>query len=198
MKEERSQKEQVKAAMAEFAAAYEKGQHEKMASFLAPEARLYLQDAAGIQEIVGAAAASRSLEGLKGHAQARFGEAKIQFKAGGAAWVEAKLEMYEAADAAKYDAHAAKSAQFGAARSAGAKAYEARALEAQAGHAMQAHEAQAKAAGKYAYEAHAGQAQAGHAMQASDAQYEAAGMISAELEKHGEQWLVKQMHYRSE
>jgi hypothetical protein len=172
MKEERSQKEQVKAAMAEFAAAYEKGQHEKMASFLAPEARLYLQDAAGIQEIVGAAAASRSLEGLKGHAQARFGEAKIQLKAGGAAWVEAKLERYEAVDAAKYGAHAqaAKSAQFGAARSAGAQAYKAHALEAQAGHAMQAHEAKV----------------------------EAAGMISAELERQGEQWRVKQMYYRSE
>jgi hypothetical protein len=172
MKEERNQKEQVRAAMAEFTAAYEKGQHEKMAGFLAPEAKLYLQNAAGIQEIVGAAAASRSLEGLKGHAQARFGEAKIQFKAGGAAWVEAKLEMYKAADAEKYGAHAhaAQSAQSGAARSAWKHAYEANALEAKAGHASRAHEAQ----------------------------LEAKGIMSAELERHGEQWRVKQMHYKSE
>jgi stress response protein SCP2 len=35
-------------------------------------------------------------------------------------------------------------------------------------------------------------------MQGQEAQAGAAGMITAELERHGEQWRVKQMHYTAE
>jgi hypothetical protein len=164
MKLERREKEQVRAAMAEFAAAYEKGQHEKMAGILAPEARLYLHSAGGIQEIKGAAAASQSLTSLKGHTQAKFGEAKIRFEANGAAWVEAKLERYEASDAAVYgmQGNSAKLGQMGAARLASEHAH------------------------------------ASHVMQAQEVQPEKQGLITAELERHGEQWLVKQMYLKSE
>ena len=163
MSKERSQKEQVKAAIAEFAAAFEKGQRERMAAFLAPEARLYVHNANGTQEIVGASAASRSLKELSGHAQVRFGAAKIQLKAGGAASVEAKLENFEVADASKYGAQAH------AARSTYADAHEAHATQAHAVHTIPAHEVHA----------------------------EAGRMISAELEMQGEQWRVKEMHYRA-
>jgi hypothetical protein len=114
---------------------------------LAPEARLYVTDAKGTREIIGAAAASRNLDGLKGFALAGLGSDKaVVLQEGNAAYVDAKLERYAAAGATH-----------------------------QAG---QAHEAQA-------HGAHAAEAQA-------------AGMLSAELERHGEQWLVKQMHYRAE
>lgn len=144
MPKEMSLKEEVKATMAEFAAACERGQHERLAALLAPEARLYVTDAKGTREIVGAAAASHSLDGLKGLAQAKFGlEKAVVLQEGGAAYVDARLERYAATGVAHRGA--------------------------------QAHEAHA----------HAAQAQA-------------AGMLSAELERHGEQWLVKQMHYRAE
>ncbi len=144
MPKEMSLKEEVKATMAEFAAACERGQHERLAALLAPEARLYVTDAKGTREIVGAAAASHSLDGLKGLAQARFGLDKaVVLQEGGAAYVDARLERYAAAGVAHR--------------------------------------------GEQAHEAHA------HAAQA-----QAAGMLSAELERHGEQWLVKQMHYRAE
>lgn len=139
-----SLKEEVKATMAEFAAAFERGQHERIAALLAPEARLYVTDAKGTREIIGAAAASRSFDGLKGFDLAGLGSDKaVVLQEGNAAYVDAKLERYAAV---------------GAAHKAG-----------------QAHEAHA----------HAAEAQA-------------AGMLSAELERHGEQWLVKQMHYRAE
>lgn len=166
MKTERSQKEQVKAAMAEFGAAFEKGQRERMAAFLAPEATLHVHDAKGTWEFVGAAAASRSLEGLHRNAHARLGDAKIQLGARGEAVVEAKLERYEAVGAAKFGAQAH-------AGHPGAHAAHAAAQSAHEAQGAQAH---------VAYEAHA----------------EAAGMLSAELEKHGEQWRVKAMHYHAE
>jgi ketosteroid isomerase-like protein len=142
MKGERSQKEKVKAAMADFAAAYQNGQREKMAAFLAPNARFTMENAEGAHEVVGAAAASRSLEGLRGHAKASFGAAKIQLRADGTAWVEAKLESYEAADATSFgaEAHAQKHSE----RSASAHARE--------GHAAQKHEAKASAAGLFSAE----------------------------------------------
>ena len=149
-----SLKEEVKATMAEFSAAFEKGQHERLAALLAPEARLYVTDAKGTREIIGAAAASRNLGGLKGFALAGLGSDKaVVLQEGNAAYVDAKLERYSAAGAAH-----------------------------QAGQAHEAH-----ALGAQAPEAHA------HATEA-----QAAGMLSAELERHGEQWLVKQMHYRAE
>jgi hypothetical protein len=153
--------------MAEFAAAFENGQRKRMAAFLAPEARLMVHDASGTREFVGAEAASRNLEGLG--ARARLGDAKIQLKAG-AAWVEAKLEKYDAAGAAKYGAHA------------------------RAGDMAEAHASNAAAP----YAAKAAHSHAAHAAQGHEAQAAAAGMIRAELEMHGEQWRVKQMHYTAE
>jgi hypothetical protein len=172
MKGERSESEQVKATMAEFAVAYERGRFDQMAVFLAPEAKLYLHDASGIQEIIGAEAASRRLEGLKGQSKARFGEAKIQFNAGGEAWVDAKLEKY-VADIATENIPLAHSVQLGQVHS-------------------------THSSGTHALKAHILEARAGYSLRDREAHSEALGMISAQLERQGEQWRVKQMYYRSE
>jgi ketosteroid isomerase-like protein len=137
-------KEEVKATMAEFSAAFQRGQHERLAALLAPEARLYVTDAKGTREIIGAAAASRSFDGLKGFGLAGLESDKaLVLQEGNAAYVDAKLERF---------------AEAGTTHQAG-----------------QAHEAHTHAA-----------------------ETQAAGMLSAELERHGEQWRVKQMHYRAE
>ena len=125
---EKSLREEVRATMAELAAACEKGQRERLASLLAPEARLYVTDAKGTTEFVGAAAASHKLDGYRGLARSQLNlEKAVVLQDGGAAFVGARLE--------------------------GGKS--------------------AKTAG-------------------------APARLTAELERHGEQWQVKEMHYRAE
>ena len=125
---ERSLREEVRATMAELAAACEKGQRERLASLLAPEARLYVTDAKGTEEYVGAAAASHKLGGYRGLARSQLNlEKAVVLQEGGAAFVGARLEGQ------------------GGARAAAAPA-----------------------------------------------------RLTAELERHGEQWRVKEMHYRAE
>jgi ketosteroid isomerase-like protein len=129
MAKKMSLKEEVRATMAEFAAAYEAGQRERLAALLTPEARLYVTDAKGTEEFVGAAAASQRLGEYKGHAHQRLGfNNALVLQEGAAAYVDAKLEGHKAA---------------------------------------------------------------GHAAGAP-------ARLTAELERHGEQWRVKQMHYRTE
>jgi ketosteroid isomerase-like protein len=108
MAKKMSLKEEVRATMAEFAAAYEAGQRERLAALLTPEARLYE---------------------YKGHAHQRLGfNNALVLQEGATAYVDAKLEGHKAA---------------------------------------------------------------GHAAGAP-------ARLTAELERHGEQWRVKQMHYRTE
>ena len=125
---EKSLREAVRATMAEFAAACEKGQKERLAALMAPEARLYVTDAKGTEEYVGAAAASHKLGGYKGLAHSQLNlEKAVVLQEGGAAFVGAKLEGQRGAKAAAAPAR-----------------------------------------------------------------------LTAELERHGEQWQVKEMHYRAE
>jgi ketosteroid isomerase-like protein len=128
MMKERSLKEEVRATMAEFAAAFEKGQVERLASMLAPETRLYLTDAKGTEEIIGAAAASSKLGEYKEHRGNRLAFKKaLVLQEGRSAYFDAQFEGHQAA-------------KYGAA---------------------------------------------------------APAKLTAELERHGEQWQVKQMHYRT-
>ncbi len=115
--------------MSEFVAAYEKGQAEKLASLFAPETRLYVTDAKGTEEFLGAAAASQKLSESKGRVQSQRGlEKAIVLQDGGAAFIDAKLGGHKASSLAA----------------------------------------------------------------------SAPARITAELERHGEQWRVKQMHYKTE
>lgn len=128
MAKERGFREEVKATMAELAAAWEKGQRERLATMLAPEARLYVTDAKGTEEYVGAAAAGRKLGGHKGLAHSQLNlEKAVVLQDGGAAFVGARLEGHGGAKATAAPAR-----------------------------------------------------------------------LTAELERHGEQWRVKEMHYRAE
>jgi ketosteroid isomerase-like protein len=124
---ENSLREEIKATMAEFAAAYEEGQVERLASLFTPETKLYYTDAGGTEEIVGAAAASQRLGEHKGRTLRLGFEKAVVLQEGGAAYVDAKFGGHEA---------------FG--------------LSA-----------------------------------------EAPARLTAELERHGDQWRVKQMHYRT-
>ena len=123
-----SLREEVRATVAELAAACEKGQRERLAALLAPEARLYVTDAKGTEEYVGAAAACHKLGGYKGLAHGQLNlEKAVVLQDGGAAFVGARVDGQ------------------GGSKSAAAPA-----------------------------------------------------RLTAELERHGEQWRVKEMHYRAE
>ena len=129
MAKERSLREEVRATMTEFVAACEKGQVERLASLLGPESRLYVTDANGTEEIIGAAAASHKLGEFKGRVHNRLGFNKaLVLQEGAAAYIDAKLEGHEA----------------------------------------------------------------------SSLTAKAPVRLTAELERHGDQWRVKQMHYRTE